>query len=519
MGFFAKIKAIITASTVSKIVTAAIVAAVVGAGTVGLSYAGVFTGAETALGMAVMNTFTGQSSTVEEVFGIKTLAEAALLQGTECSAAVSVDELSLDELGLSGMTLPKTGIRLVTKSTPAEEVNAVLDVTMANTAVISGNIYADKNRLQVNIPKLFEQVLTLNYGNADIEAQMKASYAADYLGFTDEQIEELVEVLPKQTETASEEELRKAILDILVSNYELKLAETELEKGGKEELQENGQTRKCKVYVVEMEGQDLGEFIDLTHYEIQNYLMESAEKYNLTPEQVEEVFGMTGAWVSQLKNWMRGPVLVKCYVFEKRVIKFSVDWTMETVTEAGPGTAPGTLTVNFAPEGNPMENMTLELHTPLHQDITVTNVPQQLDVVYRAATENSEERYGVTYYAEYNSMPATAAFEYEKLNGDYTLEVTVKEHSVALQGVVDRLENGSSIGFTVDTFRYEGEENLVEQELEVDFFVKLLDTEVAPLTGTARDVLVMTEADFKQLENEISQNITWMLFSLMGLFQ
>lgn len=522
MGFFSKIKNAIMASTATKAAAAVVMVAVLGGTVAGLVYGGVFTGAEAAVITAAMNTFNGQTETGEEIFGLRELSAALQEQGAELGVEVTLPELPMEELGLSGMTLPNAGFQLTARVTPQDTVSTTLDIKVANTTLLTGNAYLDRNQLQVSVPKLSGSVLALNYSDAAIEEQINASYAAKYLGLTKEQTEQIVDHLPKQTEPVSTEEIQQKLMEIVVEAYRDNLADkgiTKFEKAGKEELHDNNLVQKCKVYTATMDARYFMEFIYEVTLRTKVYCKELCAAQGIEESMAEEWFHPVDTAVHQLKLGMQDTITWTFYACEDRLVRICGNWTIDWVDEVGSCTRPGALELVLAPEGNPLENMRFYLDTPVHYDDSITSVPQSIELKYQVVTENTEDSYCVKYNAEYNEEPLDFEFDYEKLAGDFVLKVADHARSLTLTGAIGELEKGRKIGLELDAYKYIEGDYTEEQELAVSLSVKTLDKEVTPLTGTQQDVLQMTEADFAALEKEISTNITWMLFGMMGLFQ
>lgn len=521
MGLFAKIKQSVAASIAGKIAVGAAIVLLLGGGIAGVTYAAVFSGAEAVVTRAAMATFTKQTSATEEAFGFQTLSEALKEQGTELSLQVGIPQLPLGELGLGldNMTLPEAGLSLNIRVTPERAGNAELSARAANTTLLSGNIYFTPEQLQVNVPKLFEPVLSLNYGSPEFAKQAKDSYAVRQLGLTDAQVEEIAAQLQKQTSSADSEGFEQGLVEIILSNYDTYLGDTELKKADKEELSEGDSVLKCKVYSAEADSSQVEQFFAATHEMVQDYIKEYIAAYDITAEQIEEVFAVSDELAGKMNSDLSGPVTIKFYVCEKRMVQVSVDWMIEQPVDAGSVAEPGSLVISFAKEGNPLENMRLDLHTPIHRDASITDVPQRLDFTCQVITEYTGEEYTVSYSINANAVPYYLEFDYEILSGNFEFTAEGGEESIILTGVAETPEKGSSFGIEVDRYQYQTGEYSEEIDLDVSVFVKVLETEVAPLSGETQDVLAMAESDFKSLGEEIAKNITWMLFSMMGLFQ
>lgn len=519
MGILTKIKSTVMISSSTKIASTAIAVAVLLGGMVGITYPAAFSSAESIVMRAAVETFTGQTSSVEEIFGTEEMTAAFQKQGAELSVETSVEKLPLGDLGLGNMTLSNVGFQLVAGITPQQEVSAVASVKVANTTLLSGNVYWNKNQLQFNVPKLFQSVLTLHYNDPAIEEKIKASYAAEYLGLTENSIEKFAEYLPKQIEPVSREEFRKKLLEILVTAYRSELNGTELTKAGKEELHGKDTVWECNVYAAELDAQRAGRFLDVSLTLVKDYIKEISGGYNITEQQVEEAFEDAFPWIYKIKENLRDTVAVKLYIYGNRIVKVTANWTMNVVKEEKQTTEPGSLVIEFSQEGNPAENMFLSVHTPIHQDAATKNVPQRLDLTYQVSTENTEADFSVNYNVKYNNTPQAFSFVYKKAGGDFTVKVTRQEQSFTLTGVVEKLTKGKKIGLLLDTCRTAEGIYVEEQKLNATVSFTVLKPSVAPLAGNQQDVLAMTEKEFGALEKEIKKNVTKLLFSMMGLFQ
>lgn len=314
MGFFAKLKAVIMKSAATKIATAAVVVAVVGGSTAGIAYAAGYTGAEAAVGMAIMKTFAGQSASHEKIFGFQELFSALEDQGAELGVEFTLPELSLEKLGLSDRVLANVDVCVVVKADAEDRLYAVLDLKAANTTLLSGTVYLDNEQLQLSVPKLFKSVLVLNHNEENLAQSMKASYAAEYLGLTEEQIDTFVEYLPKQTEEIPKGELQKKLFEKLADTYQRILSEAKLRRVAREDVSLAGKVQKCNVYRLELDARKVGADLQDT-------------------------------------------VVVKFYICKDRLVKVTMDWNRSVTAENGPATEPGRLELIFSPKGNPTENM------------------------------------------------------------------------------------------------------------------------------------------------------------------
>ncbi|MBP3595138.1 MAG: hypothetical protein J6J44_11455 [Lachnospiraceae bacterium] len=289
MGFFTKLKNKLASSMAAKVATGGAIVALLGCGTVGIAYAGGLTGAKTAVGVALINTFVTDSSE---------LLEEVQEQGGELSLEVSGQEISLDTLGIGGgMSLADVTLRLFAKSNPEREVNATLDLLVSDNKLLTANAYADKERWQVSVPKLFSAVLMGTYDAEDI------------------------------TEDFIDSEQAGELLEGLGTAYEEYLADTEIKKGKKEELRINGVRYNCRVYKAELPAENVKGFIGAMLEEFSAYGVKAGVAPNLT-----------------------GKVSLTFHVCKERMVSIRAQWTSEIEEDGITITCPGSFTM--LPSGN-----------------------------------------------------------------------------------------------------------------------------------------------------------------------
>lgn len=288
--FLNKLKNIIATSVAAKVATGIAVVALLCCGTAGIAYAGGLTGAKTAVGVALINTFVTESAGV-----ISEIKE----QGGELSLEVSGQELSLDALGIGGgMSLPNTTLRLLAKSNTEQEINAVLDLLSSGNVLLTAKAYANKEQWQVTVPKLFSAVLT---GNFDTEVTEG-------------------ELIDKEQAGAFFEKVRAA--------YGEYLADTEIKKGRKEELRINGVLYNCRVYQAELPAENVNGFILAALEELNAYGIDLGTVPTLT-----------------------GKVSLTFHVCKERIVRVNAKWTSEMVENGKATSCPGGFTLISASTG------------------------------------------------------------------------------------------------------------------------------------------------------------------------
>lgn len=497
MGFFTKVKNLIMASTGAKIVAGAVVAVVLG-GT-GLVFANTVGSPENVLGAAVAKTFTKDIPAYEEVFGLTDLSEAMEDKGADISMDVTVKDIPLGSLGLGDVSLPSAGILVEVQQNAEGAASGTVTVKVADTPLASINSYADEKQLQVSVPDLFESVISFTYGDENLKEKMKASYLMDLLELADEDVEMLADSISGNTEAITEEEIEQELLKILTECYTAHLADTEVEKLDKEEVSVGEEELKCKAFEIRMDAQNVNAFIKDFTTRIVLYLQEIAIR-NIE-SLVEEDYAALEEELAEFEPALQGEVVIKCLVAKGRLVDTIVNLTAATGE-------PCSLEVKLAPEGYAFGNMYCALQAP--DDVFV-----EMEI----KTENTKEKYITEWKMSAEEEPISMAFSYDKATGDFALASSLDGMSVEIAGIINELEKGSVIDATVETLCYSDGTTTMSQGVDASFRAAATEVEVLPLSGTQTDLLSMTEEDLMALSEEISGNITGMVFKLFGLLQ
>jgi len=501
MGLFGKIKNAILKSTATKIATVAVAIAVIGGGAATLVYADVFTTPERAMEKATqeMEEF---PFTYEEIFGFNALQKALEEKGTEFGFGLTVKDIPGDSLGFSGMTLPSLEFELISKATVDNKANVDLGLKSAETTLLSANVYADDEKIQVAVPKLFSAALTANYGSENFKEEFLNSYLLELLELSKEEVEEGWNLFFNDS---SLEKYVKENGELLLKFASIgKTLEDGIsyEKNGKMEIAVQDETLKCKVYTAIVEEEAFRTAMDeilslVKEYTVELYsgVIEESEVLELY-ETVEEEFL---DYYRDIKD-----ITITTYVHNKRMAKQEMDFII--------GETPGELDITYAVDGNPYENMEISVVLPVPED-----EPVAFD--YVIATEVDEDTYAMDWTVKAEEEEMVISFDYERLNGEFTAVFAMDGQSVELIGAVSELEKGKKIGLELESYRIKSEEDVEEGELNATMYVSVLEDEVKPLSGEEKDVLQMTEADFKALTDEITGNIMKVAFALMSLFE
>ncbi len=510
MGFFHKLKKLITASTGTKIATVAIVLVLLAGSIAGIVYAAVANRPEFVVGKAFVKTFASEEDTAEEVFGINTLLKLLETRGTEWGVEAKVKDIPLD-VGFDTFTIPNASVGVVFRDNPEGERNVDLEVKVAGTSLLKGKVYVDATQVQVNLPKLMDSTLAVNYGSETFKEDLKDSYLVDYFGIS----QNMLDWIPDHSEKQSEEpgknsEQENLLLTCLKNNF----SEVKLEKAKDTLLPVGTENIKCQLYTMMLARGDVSGFLYEYSLGVKNYVKEVAAGYHLDETEVEYIFQNADKVIREIRGAI-SDVPVKIYIYKGRVVKVTMDWEMNWLLEQP---TKGGLEWNFATEGNPTENMQFVLILPLHRDAALKDVPQCVEIHYNVVTENTEDGYTVTVEAVYNGKPVSISFDYNKSEGDFTCQTAYGTTVLELNGVFNQVEKGKKLSFEIEEYKCTQDELIEEQEIEIKVYLQVPETKVFPLDDKPSDILKMEQEDFEAIGNEIKENLYKKVFGMLGLF-
>lgn len=510
MGFFRKLKKLITASTGTKIVTVALVLVLLVGSLAGIVYVSIAKRPEVVVGKAFVKTFISEEGTLEEVFGVNTLRNLLETRGMEFGVKAKVKDIPINA-GFETFTIPNATAGVVFRNNPKGESNVDLELKVAGTSLLKGNVYVDATQVQVKLPKLMDSTLAVNYGSETFKEDLEDSYLVDYFGISQNVLDLIPDHSGKQSEESGKNrEQENLLLTCLKNNF----SEVKLEKAEDTFLIVGTENLKCQLYTMVLAKGDVSGFLYEYSLGIKNYVKEIATGYRLDETEVEYIFQN----VDQLINEIRGAISdipVKIYIYRDRVVKMTMDWEMNWLLEQP---VAGGLEWNFAADGNPTENMQLALCLPLHREDTMEDVPQCVDVQYGVITKNTADHYSVTAEATYNEKAVSFSFDYEKTAGEFICQIAYGTTVLELNGVFKQVEKGKKLSFEIEEYKRTQDGLAEEQELEIEVYLQAPETAVSPLDNTPSDVLKMGQEDFAAIGNEMKENLYKRIFGMLGLF-
>lgn len=509
----AGIKNSVLASARKKLAAAVAVLALAGGGTAVLALAGVFTSPEVAVAEAAFALMETKPSALERMFGLGELFSNVEKNGAAFTFEVTLDELLLGQLageffpgletGSADIVVPDAGFSLKTHISTEKKLDAVLDLQVAGTPLLSANAYADQEQLQVAVPKLLEPVLVAGYGSDTFREQVRNSYLVEYMGISQEALEELFRFLPGETEEPDREEVQQNLLELLITCAGDNFSEVKLEKAGKSEVCTDGKMLECKVYSGEIYRGEMSSFLFEYTRMVKNYVKELAAGSGVKELEVEYLFYGLEQTVDQIRDSLTD-VTVTFYVCNKRLVRMEAAWGMKQKPEMMEA---GSLSIQFAAEGNPFETMDVSLVLPFPAgDKTQAALPEKIVFDYTVVTRNTEDYLEREWRLVYNDVPLEITFSYEKLDGELEWRTVFLDKSIEITGIIDRLEKGRKVSIELEKVSVINGDFWKVSGLEAEISLQVLEEGMRPepLEGRQVDVFALTEKKAGSLVREVT---------------
>lgn len=467
----------------------------VGALTVGLVKADVFTSPGKMVEKALVSlTDMDEESAAESVFGFEKLSENMKKQGAEVTADISVSDIPGDLFGLGRLTIPKAGLSFKSCiDSKNEKQDGTLDVKIADTTFASLKYYVDKKEAQVSIPQFFEAVLSLPYGSEDFKEQVKKSYLLELVGLSAEDVDAMF------AEEAEQEKEPEDKLEALENQFaeagKNLLASMQVSKNGTIEIGSvDGKNVKCKSYEAVFPNEAVDAYLD----EVYGIYVGAMGQTTLVDEKMQN----TEAFFEQVKEEL-SDITLTLDLKGTRIIRLLVEADGEEGNIF-------MLQAWLSAQGNCFDNMEVNLFSGAEESL----------VHLTHKTTNEKDTLASDWEITAEGGKAAASIEYEKVSGDFKLEVSVDgEELLVLTGMVTELEKGQSIAVEMEEIRCMSGGEEYGQNIALVFSCKTGEMATEPLSDSPQNVLTMTEADWNALVEEMSMTLSGMFFGLGGLFQ
>ncbi|MBR6643404.1 MAG: hypothetical protein IKL28_07070 [Lachnospiraceae bacterium] len=476
MSLFRKRKLKSAASTGAK--TVAVVFGVVAAigGLAGIVYMVLFSNAKIVLGRAFLNTFVTETMACADTFGDGVLLQNIRERGMELESDIWLENIPLD-IGLGEISLPKIGMEVDVCTNSKRESAVGLEIKVAGASLLESNAYVDSEQIQLNVPKLSDTTLALEYGSDSFREDLKQSYLVEYMGISETVLDEWFEYGQEPAEPPDTEQMNQELLEMLLAALQENFTGLKPKKAGKAEISIGKDTRKCKVYTLVLEkGRISGFLYDCTDG-LKDYIKEFAKQFQLDETEVEFLLSRADGVIRDIRASV-SDVTITFYVSKSRLVKMTTEWNMSRVLG---DSEEGSVELEFAVTEHPLENMKMKLSVPIPQD---PGEPfHRVNLEYAIETEHTKDTYEVKCKAKCNEKQLSLSFDYDKTKSDFKFQVQSKHWELKLNGSIPESE-----------------------------------TEIRQLDNAPSDVLAMNRGDFEALLEEIKQNLSKSAFGMFGFF-
>ena len=519
MGWFAnvgtvllKIKGAVMATTATKVATAVVAATIVVGGTVGAVQTEVFASPEKKVENALESLVENEEGAFGALLGFRELFKAMLKEGTEAGFDLTLKDVPMDDLGLSGFSLPNMGLGVTYRFDAKKEQTGLLaGVKVADTTLLSASVYADKEKVMASVPQLLDGYIGAYYADSAFGQKLKESELAGMLG------EEYTAMLESLTESMNApknpKETLKTVVAYLAAVKESKddlFASMEAERNGEATVLVNGEEVQCKVYKATFGPEEVEAFLTVLIDETV-LLYDSYVKENMDPALVEELEARKSSEevleeIKAFKEELKGQIAettLEIYMNGKRLIMADADFVLKE----------GTLNLNvmFGAEGNRYDNMHLTLYT-IVEGATET----LFELIHK--TEDTE----VSLFSEWRIISEDRevfrlGFSYLKQAGDFTFSVMLPaEHTeFEVKGVLTVPVKGKELAFELSDISFTEYDEKVSLGFQTEFYLKVLDGEIAEPEEMKWDVVSMTAVEWEKVISEVKSNLYSMAMKLL----
>jgi len=516
---FLKIKGAVMATTASKVVTAIVTTTVLVGGTIGVTQTDVLASPEKKVERAMESLFENEESAISELFGWEEFVKAIEKKGLETGFGFRLENVPLDDLGLSGVSVPNIGVDFVCRyDAKGEKMSLNAGAKVADTTLLSAHLYADEEKMFASVPELWKGYLGANYADTEFSDKLKNSELSAMLG---EEAVSVIETLTEKKPEKADAEDVKRILGYLADakkNIDALWESMEAEKGEDTQLLVDGETIKCKVYVASFDREDVCRFLEVLAEQITEVataeLQEPLKQYEETdPElyaelmaQFEEERAIFLAEIEAIEEQLRTEEVsigLTVYLKGKRLLKAEFDYSLEHSATR--------VTAQFAKDGNRYDNMILTV------DKTLAGETAQVFVLSHKTEHTEEMLSSVWSMSEYGTEQGVYRFTYEKLAGDFYLGLLLpgEEFAFEVEGVLTIPERGMELAFELNDISLTEYGEKLSLGLQTDLSLKVLEEELTAPEEVKWDVVSMSAKDWEDLTAQINGNLYSLVLRLL----
>ena len=510
---FLKVKGVIMATTATKVATVAVAATIVVGGTIGVTQTEVFASPEKKVVKALSSLVETEEGILGREIGWREFFDALSEKGAEGVFQMTLEDVPLDALGLSGIDIPNIGIDAAYRyDAKNSQMDMEVGAQVANTTLLSASLYVDEEKAIAAVPQLFEGFMGANYADSEFLEQFKNSELTTMLGeeFRAE-IESLLESVQDEAQIEKMEQLQEEYRVAVTEDIIELLKSMEAEKLEPEEVTVAGETLECKVYEASFGAEDMELFvnsiIDETVAYYETYIEENADSLDeATKTAMEEWIAMYQAEVEEFQTMVaenEAEIRLKLYMKGKKLIQAVLQGVIEE--------ADVVLTVTFAPEGNRYDNMSVTCGYWYEEKfVTLIELTHVTDKVENLI---SSEWKLVVEEEELLNFLCT----YETVDGDFYVGLVMpgEDMTLEIEGVLTVPDRGKELAFELDDIRFAEYGESISLGYQTELSLKVLEEKITAPEEIKWDVVAMDAKAWSDLVNEITGNLYSIVMQLM----
>ncbi len=517
-------------------------AAVITAAAVGIGFFAANKDPKTVVIEALQGVYAAENTDpAEEVFGFKQLFKNIKTTGSEMGIELAFADSSEPDFSI----FQGAGITIDTASDPVnKKFSEKLGIIYSGMDLATIDIYGDDTYIMASVPELTSKVLTINYAD-NLSEQIANSPLMQESGITlTEEDKQAIENYAAYLSSIYSGEKQPFDVKALLQRYKegsqamgnLKEALT-VTKAENSRLMYNGKEQTCTGYDVIIPKEALIEFLrttsrffmedeglkgDLLEY-IKVVLEMSRMSYAAADDEMdlpapEEL--LSEFWteldtgfediITDLERILDGNITMKVYVTKKGQLA-----AMDVSCAFADSGSTLVMTAKAVLEGGsyPTQNGSLTVAMTENEDTITCNFTKSGE--YTDAALNS----GWKFQIEYAGETVCAEYEnaYDRTTNDSAIRISFGDGSeesgvdITLDGVVDLLEKGKNIHYTLDSLTVEDASGLMFFELDGALYLRELQTEIMVPEGEQMDVLAASGQDWEELINEVVMSVYSMI--------
>ncbi len=471
----------------------------------------------------------------EEVFGFSELGKTLEETGGEMGLELSLSGASESDI----LSLVGAGFTLDAKSdVQGVKFSENMSIQYGGMDLAHIQLYGDDTYLKAAVPELSGRVFSINYAddlagqleNSPLVLEMGLELTEEDKALVNDYMEYVSGLYSSDNETFDIMALWERYKTGSQAINDFKAAMTVEKKSETQTMIYNGQEAACTGYDVVLPRDSVIQFVRTTAdffltdetmkqdiLEYMTWMMRLSDGMGMSDSELTAL--VTGQWndmdqsvdeaIAALDEALQQDVTMTVYVDKKgNLVSLEVS-TEFTVSEGEVLYADGR--VQLAGGAYPTQNGEMSLDLSDGTDtisLKLNKSGEYTDAVLNSAWDLSLESDGTVMSLNYQS-------DYDRASGDLSIAMVPSMDGesiiITVDGIVDELEKGKNIHYTVDSIKIEVEGGYYV-ELAGSAYIKQLEGEITPPEGTEMDVLAATEDEW----NEVGEEIIMGFFGILG---